>query len=266
MKKSVEQYLPIVQMNKEEAANPGGCLNNVNEIQLKVRYSLGGTNYFTGKAEPRGYYLHCTPVEHRDAGSGCMMIGAALGSGIKHCVLEVARQSDKQFGIACTIAAEMAPALLEWCRREYGVVCETPVEFFPDAPKRPIPDALPTPKPRKSPEPRDVKPIRTQKLLTADVIRKLEKHPLGSQDNKGDDAVVLVKFFGGGDCTWLITEGEKQEDGDWLLYGKCTLGYEWEWGSVMLSELETLRFPPFGLGVERDMYLARGAKVGELAA
>ncbi|MBQ8962456.1 MAG: DUF2958 domain-containing protein [Clostridia bacterium] len=104
------------------------------------------------------------------------------------------------------------------------------------------------------------------KLLTAEIIRKLEKHPFGSQEGKLDEAEVLVKFFGGGAATWLVTEGEQQEDGDWLFFGKATLGYEWEWGYFTLSELEKMKFPPFGLGVERDMYLGGKHTVGQLAA
>lgn len=102
------------------------------------------------------------------------------------------------------------------------------------------------------------------KLLTADVIRKLQSHPFGSQDGKGDNARVIVKYFGRGMATWLITEAEQQPDGDWMLYGKATLGYGWEWGTVMLSELEKIKFPPSGHGVERDLYLRGGATVGEL--
>ena len=103
------------------------------------------------------------------------------------------------------------------------------------------------------------------KLLTAEVIRKLEKHPFGSQEGKDDNAQILVKFFGGGAYTFLVTEAEKQENGDWLLFGKATHGFGWEWGYTLLSEIEKMKFPPFGLGVERDMYLAAGATVGDLA-
>jgi hypothetical protein len=91
------------------------------------------------------------------------------------------------------------------------------------------------------------------KLLTKEIEKRLEAHPYRSQDGKGLNAEVIVKFFNPmGSGTWLITEGEKQPDGDWLLYGYCHI-FEWEWGTVMLSELQSLRLP-FGLGIERDMY------------
>lgn len=37
-----------------------------------------------------------------------------------------------------------------------------------------------------------------------------------------------------------------------MLYGYCHI-LEWEWGPVMLSELESIK-GPFGLGIERDLY------------
>lgn len=104
------------------------------------------------------------------------------------------------------------------------------------------------------------------KLMTAEIEKRLEKHPLGSQEGLGDEAEVIVKFFGGYAATWLVTEGEKQEDGDWLFFGKVTIyGDEWEWGYFTLSELKGLRFPPFGLPIERDMYLDKHAKIGGLS-
>lgn len=97
------------------------------------------------------------------------------------------------------------------------------------------------------------------KLTTAAIIKKFEKNPIGSQDGKGLEAKVLVKYFNPcGRGTWLITEAEKQEDGDWLLYGYCHI-YEWEWGYFSLRELESIKLP-FGLTIERDLYSA-GEKV-----
>jgi len=99
------------------------------------------------------------------------------------------------------------------------------------------------------------------KLLTKEIETKLNKYPMLSQDGKGEKANVIVKFFNPcGSGTWLITEGEKLENGDWLLFGLCHI-QEWEWGEVLLSELESIRLP-MGLGIERDMYSS--GTVGEL--
>lgn len=101
------------------------------------------------------------------------------------------------------------------------------------------------------------------KLITKEIEKKLEERPIGSTDGKGFDAEVVVKFFNPyGLGTWLITEGEKQEDGDWLLYGYCQI-YEWEWGYVLLSELQNFSASPlYPLGIERDRYAS--GTVGEL--
>ena len=94
-------------------------------------------------------------------------------------------------------------------------------------------------------------------LMTKELEKTLNKYPIGSQDGKGMDAKVIVKYFNPcGAGTWLITEGEKQENGDWLLFGYCHL-FEWEWGYVMLSELESITLP-FGLSIERELYVTGG--------
>ena len=80
---------------------------------------------------------------------------------------------------------------------------------------------------------------------------------------KGEDAEVVVKYFTpDAQGTWLITEGNEMENGDWELFGYITLGYEWEWGYVWLSQLKEVR-GKLGLPVERDLH-CEGRKVKEL--
>ena len=77
------------------------------------------------------------------------------------------------------------------------------------------------------------------------------------------DAKVLVKYFNPvGRGTWLITEAEKQEDGNWLLFGSCHI-FVWEWGYVTLNELQAQRLP-YGLTIERDLYIGSDATVKDL--
>lgn len=91
-------------------------------------------------------------------------------------------------------------------------------------------------------------------LMTKEIEEKLAKAPLYSKEGQGEDAEVIVKYFNPyGSGTRLITEGQKQLNGDWLLFGMCHL-LEWEWGYVLLSQLEKLKAPPFGFGIERDLY------------
>ncbi|UKI27088.1 MAG: DUF2958 domain-containing protein [Bacilli bacterium] len=59
----------------------------------------------------------------------------------------------------------------------------------------------------------------------------------------GGKAKVLVKYFNPvGAGTWLITEGNKLENGDYEMFGYCHLGDDdfAELGYVMLSELENI--------------------------
>lgn len=100
------------------------------------------------------------------------------------------------------------------------------------------------------------------KLITEEIISKFENYPFLSQEEKGFSAEVLVKYFNPiGTGTWLITEAEREGD-DWRLFGYCYI-HEWEWGYVMLSELESLRLP-FGLTIERDLYVSEHATVKDL--
>ena len=97
------------------------------------------------------------------------------------------------------------------------------------------------------------------KLLTKEIISKFENHPFHSQEEKGFEAQVLVKYFNPmGAGTWLITEAEREGD-DWRLFGYCHL-FEWEWGYVMLSDFQEIRLP-LGLTIERDLYLSEQATV-----
>lgn len=99
------------------------------------------------------------------------------------------------------------------------------------------------------------------KLMSKSLEKKFEKYPLYSQDGKGGDAEVVVKYFNpSGVGTWLITEASKEEDGDWTMFGYCHLGDDElaELGYIMLSDLERIKVPPFGLGIERDKYMPDG--------
>ena len=88
------------------------------------------------------------------------------------------------------------------------------------------------------------------KLITKEIQKRLPV--LGSTEND-KDPIVQVKLFGGAGCTWLLTEYDPDSK---VAFGHCDLGDadNAELGYVSLDELESLKFPPFGLGVERDIY------------
>lgn len=93
-------------------------------------------------------------------------------------------------------------------------------------------------------------------LLTKEIITRFEKYPRYSQEAQ-EKKRILAKFFGGSACTWIVTEAEREGD-DWLLYGCANLGYGFEWGYFMWSEIRDLRFPPFGLPLERERFESDG--------
>ena len=105
------------------------------------------------------------------------------------------------------------------------------------------------------------------KLWTKEIERKAEQFPIGSQENKGLDAIVWAKFFNPyGAGTILCLEAEKQEDGDYLLFTYSHI-YEWEFGYVTLSEILNTKVNLFGcqLPLERDLHIGKNATVRSLA-
>lgn len=88
------------------------------------------------------------------------------------------------------------------------------------------------------------------KLITKKIENVLSKYPLYSQDNKGENAVAICKFFLQG-YTWYVLEAQKNGN-DYEFFGIVD-GFEKEYGYFTLSQLQSLR-GRWGLGVERDMY------------
>lgn len=128
------------------------------------------------------------------------------------------------------------------------------------------------------------------KLLTKEVEKRLKKFPIKSQDGKGLDAEVVVKFFDPtGRYTFFVTDAQKEmvevcpyeddplhkhehnnnrcisEVEDWFLFGYALspLGSDCdEFGGIMLSELQATKVR-FGLGIERDLHLSPGRTIRE---
>ncbi|MFC3052379.1 DUF2958 domain-containing protein [Kordiimonas pumila] len=102
------------------------------------------------------------------------------------------------------------------------------------------------------------------KLLTKAIAEKLDKN---WPDDSGDCVPVLKIFNPCGAATWLITCRDP-ENPDYL-WGLCDLGLGFpELGTVLLSELQSVKCPPFGLGLERDLHFTaeHGIKVYAQAA
>lgn len=112
-----------------------------------------------------------------------------------------------------------------------------------------------------------------QKLLTKAIINKMPLIESIIYSKSGEDAPVIVKFFGGGSYRLYVIaataylkegiEGVKLSEingrpvEDIHFYGYVTGLQEDEWGTTSFNELKGVKFPPFGLGVERDMHLRK---------
>lgn len=81
------------------------------------------------------------------------------------------------------------------------------------------------------------------KLMTKEIEQQIPK--LYSQDGKGENAIVYVKFFDPyGSWSWYATEYSKEEK---LFFG-LVKGFETELGYFSLDELESVG------RIERDLY------------
>ena len=73
---------------------------------------------------------------------------------------------------------------------------------------------------------------------------------LREQAGSKDPTVFAKFFFPASGWTWFVTEGEPKAD-DFIFFGHV-IGFESEWGSFTLRELEEVEVN--GLRVERDLY------------
>ena len=114
------------------------------------------------------------------------------------------------------------------------------------------------------------------KLFTKEVRDLAKKYPLYSQENKGDEAIVWVKFFmPSSRYTLYVTEmdiekivalGNRQiAEGSAFGYVLSPFGEDCdELGYADLEELTTVK-GKFGLSLERDMYFT-STTIGEIKA
>lgn len=104
----MKKYIPI--LNATKAAN---------FLKIEVYYSLGGMNYFTGRAENRGYYISVSPVYRNGITESYTSF-----TGIKHCLSTVSRKSEKAYNNALTIAPEILPTLINFVCSKNNIIVE----------------------------------------------------------------------------------------------------------------------------------------------
>jgi len=89
------------------------------------------------------------------------------------------------------------------------------------------------------------------KIITKAIEAAFAKQ--GKTGNKSmADIKIVLKLFGGGACSWYLYE--KINEDIYMAFVNLGDPEMSECGTVSLNEILSLKFPPFGLGVERDMY------------
>lgn len=87
------------------------------------------------------------------------------------------------------------------------------------------------------------------------------------KDTKGNPISIPLNQFEDAICE--LNSPYKTKDGqviwvDDIRFFGLVEGFEAEWGYFMLSELLGINIPPFGLGIERDLYTALPKLVSEV--
>lgn len=113
-----------------------------------------------------------------------------------------------------------------------------------------------------------------QKLITKAIEKALEKQGDTSQMTM-ENIMVVAKFFGGA-CTWYLYDWDREtrgKDGEATEFGFPPRNENdppnrlWvfadlgdpdmaECGTVLLQELQSIRFNPFNLPIERDIHFS----------
>lgn len=89
------------------------------------------------------------------------------------------------------------------------------------------------------------------KIITKAIEQAFQKQGDTSQKEMKDIKIVM-KLFGGGAFTWYLYE--KLDDDIYMAFVNLGDPMCAEIGTVSMQEIMSVKFPPFGLGVERDMY------------
>ena len=85
-------------------------------VEIEVLYTLGGTNFLSGSASPRGIYVSIRPVTIERSQSGSIsrsyvMVGSRRESGVRIHALDLARKSERQLNRVATMIDSYAPTL-----------------------------------------------------------------------------------------------------------------------------------------------------------
>ena len=90
------------------------------------------------------------------------------------------------------------------------------------------------------------------KLFTKEILNQFKKQG-DTSEKSANEITVICKLFGGSSASWYLYEynEEYQEFQAYVNLGDVSMA---ELGAVSRKELETIKFPPFNLPIERDLY------------
>lgn len=104
----MKKYIPVKESEK------------ATHLKIELRYNLGGLGFASYTPEPRGYYLHVTPVKRYNR-DGVNWEQFTAFTGVKHCVKTVSRKSAKAEADAETAAAQIENNLVSWVLEKNGL-------------------------------------------------------------------------------------------------------------------------------------------------
>jgi hypothetical protein len=89
------------------------------------------------------------------------------------------------------------------------------------------------------------------KLMIKTLEQRFEK--VGNQEEVKDPLIIAHFFNPSGAGDWYATEYNPENR---IFFGYVSIFGDFcdEWGYFSLNELESVTTPPFGLGIERDLY------------
>ena len=110
---------------------------------------------------------------------------------------------------------------------------------------------------------RRIRMNKAEHLVNKTIEKAIAKHPIGSQDGKGENADIIVKYFNPyGQGRWYVLEADPIDGGqDYEMFGIVEMNGEKEYGYFRLSDLQGYVYKlrngyPVG-GIERDMYFGK---------
>jgi len=227
--RSVDGFYTMMQAERDQNSTKYG------QIEVSVRYSGGGTNYFTGEVQPRGYRVACSPVDRSETGTSRTLLGGNWESGLSFFIKGADRYNAKELQrIANDLDFEQLAKM--YANGEKNSIFAL---VNKEAPKI---------------EQVEVPKNAENKLLPAHILKKFEK--VGTQTDKtlGEMEIVAKYFNPTGAGTWYATAYDPKNK---IFSGYVSIfgDHNDEYGDFSLAELQEYK-GRMGLPIELDRHFS----------